>query len=160
MDQSARSATFLEFVSTLTGVSQKVVGQAQNAAQYLENFSTLADKQTGVKNTFDQLLLLYAIVRSRSTPDQAVAAILSGTYDPKSPPSWPISAQTRSLLNFVLLGTWFDPTDPSDEGTIVTPALYSESLVWLIAQAHPVGASKLAYGHWAAPPPSLQSLIG
>ena len=160
MDQSARSATFLEFVSTLTGVSQKVVGQAQTAAQYLENFSTLADKQTGVQKTIDELLVLYAILRTRSSPDQAAATILSGAYDSKSPPTWPFSTQTRSLMNFVLLGTWFDPANSDDEGTIVTPALYSESLVWLIAQAHPVGASKLAYGHWAAPPPSLQSLIG
>ena len=160
MDQSARGATFLEFVSTLTGVSQKVVGQAQNAAHYLENFAALAEKQTGAKNTFDELLMLYAILRSRSTPDQAVTTILSGAYDPKSPPTWPFSAQTRSLMNFVLLGTWFDPADINDDGIIVTSALYSESLVWLIAQAHPVGASKLGYGHWAAPPPPLKSLIG
>ena len=160
MDQSTRISTFLEFVSTLTGVSQKVVGQAQNAAQYHENFSALADRQTGVPNTFDELLLLYMALTIHSSPDQAVTTILSGSYDSQCPPTWPFSAQTRSLMNFVLLGTWFNPVDPTDDGTIVTPSLYSESLVWLIAQAHPVGASKLAYGHWAAPPPPLKSLIG
>ncbi len=160
MDQSARLSSFLEFASTLTGVSQKVVGQAQTAAQYLENFSALSDKQTGVAKSFDELLILYSFVRSRMTPDQAVTAILAGTYDPTPSVPWPFSAQTRSLMNFMLLGTWFDPLNTFDDGTIVTSALYSESLVWLIAQAHPVGSSKLAYGHWAAPPPPLKSLIG
>lgn len=162
LDQGTRLIIFLEFVSTLTGISQKVVGQAESAAEYMEHFATMANQMPTRQGSADDLLLLYAGVRSNLPPDQAVSAILSGAYDSptKTPKDWPFSGMSRSLMNFVLLGMWFNPNDPNDEGMIMTSALYAESLVWLIAQAHPVGASKLAYGHWAGPPPALKKLIG
>lgn len=162
MDQTTRLTIFLEFAATLVGVSQKVVSQAEDAAQYLEHFATMANQFPTRQGSVDDLLLLYAGVRSTMSPDQAVAAILSGAYDgpTKGPKDWKFSAMSRSLMNFLLLGMWFNPNDPTDEGMIMTSSLYSEGLVWLIAQAQPVGASKLRYGHWAKPPPPLNTLIG
>lgn len=161
MNQDANPADFVALVSDLTGVSQKIVGQAEAAASYLAQFTGVADKIAGAGATA-ALVAAYATLRAGLPPEKAVAALLDGALDPKSPcPNWPFSAMARSLMKLVLLGLWIDPTvPPPNDGVIPTAALYSESLVWLIAQAHPVGASKLAFGYWASPPPSLSDLIG
>lgn len=161
MNQSASPTDFLTLVSDLTGVSQKIVGQAEAAASYLAHFSGVADKVAGPGATA-ALVSAYANLRSTMQPQKAAAALLGGALDGASPdPKWPFSAMARSLMKVVLLGLWIDPTVPlPNDGVILTAALYSESLVWLIAQAHPVGVSKLAYGYWASPPPSLNDLIG
>lgn len=160
MDQSTRLSAFLEFSSTLTGVSQKVVGEAQQAALYLESYTTLADAVAGSGAT-DALLQFWKTFQNGMPPIAVAAGLLNGSFDTFSPDkTWPFSAMTKALMKLLLLGVWYDPAKPDDEGTIAKSALYAEGLVWLIAQANPTGASKLAYGHWANPPPPLKNLIG
>ena len=116
MDQSARLSAFLDLASALTGVSQKVVAQAEAAAGYLANYTSFADAYAA-KSATDAMLIMYSYARSTMPPDQAAAAMLGGTYDGRSPdPNWPFSAMARTLLSFVLLGIWFKPDDPTDEG--------------------------------------------
>ncbi|WP_378941006.1 hypothetical protein [Mesorhizobium sp. ANAO-SY3R2] len=158
MDPVTRLQTFIDLISTLTGVSTRVAGQAQAAARYLENYTIAADKVAGTGAT-DALLSVYAQARRKLPPENAAEKLLGGGLDGTSPDkSWPFSAMARTLMKFVLLGVWYDPKVA--EGKIPTAASYSEGLAWLIGQAHPVGASKLAYGHWAKPPPPLKDLIG
>lgn len=160
MDPVIRLQTFIDLISALTGVSIRVAGQAQAAAKYLENYTTEADMVAGTGAT-DALLTIYAQARRKLPPESAVEKLLGREFDETSPDKvWPFSAMARTLMKFVLLGVWYDPRVTDDGGRIPTAASYSESLVWLIGQAHPVGASKLAYGHWAKPPPSLKDLIG
>jgi len=162
MDPTTRLQTFLDMVSALTGVSEKVVGQAQDAAQYLENYTQLADKVAGTGAT-DALLAIYAVVRKAFPSDQAAAKLLGGGLDGTSPDkAWPFSAMARTLMKLVLLGVWYDPNskNPDDDGAIPTAASYSESLVWLIAQAHPVGYALQGHNDWTTTPPPLNQLIG
>lgn len=160
MDPATRLKTFVDLVSALTGVSTRVAGQAQAAARYLENYTTAADTVAGSGAT-EALLSTYALLRKTLPPKVAAAKLLSGAVDGPSPDKdWPFSAMARTLMKFFLLGVWYDPRIAGDEGTIPTAVSYSESLVWLIGQAHAVGASKLAYGHWAKLPPPLKDLIG
>jgi len=160
MDPTTRLQIFVDLVSGLTGVSPRVASQAQAAARYLENYMQLADQVAGVGAT-DALLTIYADVRKSLPPGEAAKKLFLGGLDKTSPDKdWPFSAMARTLMKFVLLGVWYDPKKKDDDGTIPTAVSYSESLVWLIAQAHPVGASKLAYGYWANPPPPLDKLIG
>lgn len=153
---------FIALVSALTGVSIKVVGEAETTASYLSQFQALADPSSNGDGTY-VLVDAFTVLSQNIPPDQAAATILAGKLDGFSPnPNWPLSAMARSLMKFVLLGLWLDPNNTSKdyEGEIPTAVAYSESLVWLIAQAHAVGASKMAYGHWAGPPPSLKDMIG
>ncbi len=160
MNLSAPMPNFLEFASTLTGVSQKVVGQAEQTAAFLETYAKLADAASGPSTT-QLMLTLYFQERKSFSADQVAQAFLMGGYDAQSPnPKWPFSLLVRNLMKFLLLGVWYDPTVTNDEGMIPTDAVYSQSLIWLVAQAQPTGASKLAYGHWANPPPPLNKLIG
>lgn len=160
MDFTTQMPSYLEFASTLTGVSQKVVGQAELLGSYLQNYAKFADAASGPNTTF-AVLNLYMMQRQQLSADQVVQYFINGKYDSLSPNStWPFSLLVRNLNKFLLLGVWYDPTKPDDEGTIPTDAIYAQSLIWLIAQAQPTGASKLAYGHWADPPPPLNKLIG
>jgi hypothetical protein len=148
-------------VSALTGVSEKVVGQAQDAAQYLENYTRLADA-VAKSGATDALLAIYALARQTLPPDQAAAKLFGGGLDPTSPdPKWPFSAMARTLMKLVLLGVWYHPNSKKpDDGGIPTAASYSESLVWLIAQAHPVGYALQGHNDWTTTPPPLNQLIG
>jgi hypothetical protein len=160
MTPEKRLGLFLSLGAALTGISEKVVGEAQQAAPYLDTFTTFADGVAGAGAT-DILLRFWDMSLHPLPPDQAAAAILDGRGDSFSPdPNWPFSAMAKSLMKLLLLGVWYVPGQTDDEGSIETAALYSESLVWLIAQTNPAGASKLAYGHWADPPPPLNKLIG
>jgi hypothetical protein len=160
MDFSAQLPTYLEFASELTGVSQKVVEQAEQGASFLQQYANMADAAAGAGTT-QKLLTLYFQQRQLLTAEQVVQSFLDKTYDKQSPnPTWPYSLLVRNLAKFLLLGVWFDPTNPDDEGTTPTSAIYAQGLVWLVAQAQPTGVSKLAYGHWANPPPPLKQLIG
>jgi hypothetical protein len=160
MDPTTRLQTFIDLVCALTGVSARVANQAEAAAQYLENYTQLADAVAGAGAT-DALLTIYAQVRKTLPPGEAAEKLFLGGLDGGSPDKdWPFSAMAKTLMKFVLLGVWYDPQKKDDDGTIPTAVSYSESLVWLIAQAHPVGASKLPYGYWANPPPPLDKLIG
>lgn len=160
MDPTTRMQTFIDLVCALTGISAQAVGQAEAAAQYLENYTLQADAVAGAGAT-DALLGAYAKERQKLPPQTVAGMLLDKSLDGGSPdPDWPFSAMTRNLMKFVLLGVWYNPLCATDEGRIPTAASYSEGLVWLIAQAQPTGASKLAYGHWANPPPPLKDLIG
>jgi hypothetical protein len=160
MDFTLQMPSYLEFASTLTGVSQKVVGQAEQLGSYLQAYAKFVDAASGPNTTF-ALLNFYMKQRQILSTDQVVQNFIDGNYDGQSPnPTWPYSLLVRNLTKFLLLGVWYDPTKPDDEGTIPTDAIYAQSLIWLIAQAQPTGASKLAYGHWAKPPPPLNALIG
>lgn len=160
MDPVIRLQTFIDLMSALTGVSARVCGQAQMAAHYLENYMAQADAIAG-HGSSDLLFGAFQQLRKTLPPHDAAKNLLAGTLDGQSPDKdWPFSEMARTLMKLVLLGVWYDPRIVGDEGRIRTAAAYSESLVWLIAQAHPVGASKLAYGYWAKVPPALKDLIG
>lgn len=163
MSASNNLPAFIELASTLTGVSPKVVGQAQDAASYFENYTALANANARPQ-AMDGLMQVYWLNRQKFPAPVVAAMLLSGGLDSGSPYSqFPLSVMTRNMMKLMLLGVWFEPTkmsDPDYVGDIPTALAYSESLIWLIGQAHAVGASKMAYGHWAKPPPPLKGLIG
>lgn len=162
MNASNTLPAFIELSSALTGVSQKIVGQAQSAASYYETYSGLANSHAR-PNAMDVLMQVYWLNRQKYPADVVAAMLLSGGLDSGSAyPVFKLSAMTKNLMKLLLLGVWFEPTNtnPDYEGEIPTGLIYSESLVWPIAQAHAVGDSKMRTGDWAKVPPPLNKLIG
>ncbi len=47
----------------------------------------------------------------------------------------------------------------SDEGLqqVISSQAYTKSLVWNVAQAHPMGFSVFTFGYWSQPPASLET---
>ena len=68
----------------------------------------------------------------------------------------------RSIVLLWYLGSWYKPADLKSNsalGTrklissqVVSATAYTQGLVWLIAQAHPMGYSNLQFGYWSRDP--------
>jgi hypothetical protein len=42
---------------------------------------------------------------------------------------------------------------------VISPGAYTNSLVWRVAQAHPMGYSNLQFGYWGQEPPAIDTFI-
>jgi hypothetical protein len=68
----------------------------------------------------------------------------------------------RSIVLLWYLGSWYKPDDLKTSAThgtsgpipsqVVSAKAYTLGLVWLIAQAHPMGYSNLQFGYWSRDP--------
>jgi hypothetical protein len=68
----------------------------------------------------------------------------------------------RSIVLLWYLGSWYQPADLKSNSTpgarnlilsqVVSATAYTQGLVWLIAQAHPMGYSNLQFGYWSREP--------
>jgi hypothetical protein len=155
MTNTTRRDDFLAFSRVLTGFGMDVLVDADDAADYLRIF----DAHARAINV-DAILYIYRRITTEMmmTPRQTVEAILAGTFDDRWP-AWPLSTGTKSLLKLWYTGTWVSPSTDSDP-VIPSPQAYARGLVWLAAQAHPVGVSKLRFGHWENAPPPLSEFVG
>jgi hypothetical protein len=150
----ARRDDFLAFSSALTGFGMDVLSAADGAAGYL----AIVDAKTPA-GSLDALLRVYAgQIAAGKSPTDAVAAILAGTFD-GGWPAWSLSAGIRSILKLWFVGLWID--DKSADGQPYPSAqAYARGLVWLAAQAHPVGVSNFRFGYWKDAPPPLSEFVG
>ena len=85
-----------------------------------------------------------------SDPSQAAAKVLADAQ---------LGPVARSIMKLWLLGSWYDPANPSRAVNVVSAQAYKESLVWKVMQSHPMGYSMFTYGYWAKPPPPLNQFI-
>jgi hypothetical protein len=69
----------------------------------------------------------------------------------------------RSIMLAWYLGAWYEPTDvakykgqnPSPiRYRVLSAQAYTQSWIWRIAEAHPMGYSNLRFGYWNSPPDS------
>jgi hypothetical protein len=65
----------------------------------------------------------------------------------------------RSIIKLWLLGSWYDPANPTQAVNVVSAQAYKESLVWKVMQSHPMGYSMFVFGYWAKQPPALGQFI-
>ena len=56
------------------------------------------------------------------------------------------------------LGSWYPPPfKPDSLQQVISSQAYTKSLVWNLAQAHPMGFSAFTFGYWSEQPASLQT---
>ena len=74
----------------------------------------------------------------------------------------------RSIVLMWYLGAWYEPValkalaqDPkSPVGyTVVSPKAYTQSWLWRVAQAHPMGYSDMQFGYWTRKPEPISDFI-
>jgi len=63
----------------------------------------------------------------------------------------------RSIILSWYLGAWYRPEDLAAESPfipydVVSSDAYTQSWVWRVAQAHPMGYSEFSYGYWSGEP--------
>jgi hypothetical protein len=64
----------------------------------------------------------------------------------------------QSIVAMWYLGSWYPPPFQTDGlQQVISSQAYTKSLVWNLAQAHPMGFSAFTFGYWSQPPASLET---
>ena len=105
----------------------------------------------------DELMSAFAALGNQTpplTPQQIADALLEVT---SSTPSK--QAQLcQSIVSMWYLGSWYPPPFQKDGlQQVITSQAYTKSLVWNLAQTHPMGFSAFTFGYWSQPPASLDT---
>lgn len=145
-----RLDVFLALSAALTGFSVfRLTGTGQ-AQPYLRAASDVVGEAT-----MDELLDRFRGIPETPGEDrdrQLRAEILS---HPKLGPL------ARNIIKIWFVGTWYQlppewrdafGTNPRDVTFVVSPAAYTEGLLWPAIGANPPGAKAPGYGTWADPP--------
>ncbi|MCW2803095.1 MAG: hypothetical protein JWN06_1312 [Propionibacteriaceae bacterium] len=146
-------AVFLSLSATLTGYSRfRLLGTGQVEPYLVTTRSAVGD------DVFGELLSAFAAVERESADDPAAcdralrALVLS---DEKLGPI------ARNLIKMWFVGTWYElPQEWRDRFAageqlathVVSPASYTEGLLWPTIGANPPGAKGQGFGSWVGPP--------
>lgn len=64
----------------------------------------------------------------------------------------------QAIIAMWYLGSWYPPAFlPHSRQQVVSAQAYTKSLVWNLAQAHPMGFSAFTFGYWSTPPAALET---
>jgi hypothetical protein len=144
---------FVALSSALTGVSPAQLRPALDPIGIAEQYLAMIQKPTStvLPATLTSLLTTFEQQSSApGTPDKAAAFVLA------DPTLGPVA---RSIIKMWLLGSWYDPSNPTTAIQVVSSQAYKESLVWKVMQSHPMGYSVFSFGYWAGPPPAFDQFI-
>lgn len=137
---------FVRLSSALTGVAASQLKPALDpigiADQYLQT----------VQQSIDSTTLQHVLATVPADPGAAVD-VASLLDDPTLGPV------ARSIIKLWLLGSWYEPANPSTAVQVVSAQAYKESLVWKVMQSHPMGYSMFTFGYWAEEPPALDQFL-
>jgi len=152
VDEHAELSGFLELSALLTGFSTFELRGTGQAEAYL---ATLGDA-TGV-GTVRALLAAFRGVRDDADDDAALERGLRGRILSDAA----LGPVARGLIKLWYVGTWHalpaswheaHGTAAGDRTFVVSPAAYTEGLLWPAVGANPSGAKPFGYGTWALPP--------
>ncbi|SDD53602.1 hypothetical protein SAMN04489747_1172 [Auraticoccus monumenti] len=146
-------AAFLGLSATLTGYSRfRLLGTGQ-AEPYLATVRSAVGEEV-----LGRLLTAFAVVEQEAAGDPAVldrrlrALVLSDEL---------LGPVARNLIKMWFVGTWYElPQDWRDRFAtreqlpthVVSPASYTEGLLWPTIGANPPGAKGQGFGSWVGPP--------
>lgn len=64
----------------------------------------------------------------------------------------------QAIISMWYLGSWYPPPFQTDGlQQVISSQAYTKSLVWNLAQAHPMGFSAFTFGYWSQQPASLET---
>ncbi|ASF46031.1 hypothetical protein [Methylovulum psychrotolerans] len=144
---------FIDFSVTLTGFSTFRLQGTGMAAPYFETVQKIIGPAT-----LDELLLQYQAIVATANGDAATLDnLLRNTIfnDPKFGPV------TRNIIKLWFVGTWYQlpkdwwgayGTGEQGDSFVVSPAAYTEGLLWPTVGVTPAGAKAPGYDSWVNAP--------
>lgn len=166
-DEATALANFVGLTQVLTGFSSTVFAPPVDPnpqPQQEQYFDFLADPANGVAADFAHLLALYqgavagGPAPTPGTPEaQRVGQALLDNAA--------VGPLARRIIKLWYTGSWYAEPPAGNERPanmlqVVTSQAYVNGLMWRVAQAHPMGLSKLRFGYWTSPPPALDKFTG
>ena len=100
---------------------------------------------------------------STQTPKPTPQQIADTLLEVSSPTPSPQAHLCQSIIAMWYLGSWYKPGVPGMNGfappaeEVISQQAYTKSLVWNLAQSHPMGFSPFTFGYWSQPPGSLDT---
>ncbi|HEX7676788.1 MAG TPA: hypothetical protein VF713_01600, partial [Thermoanaerobaculia bacterium] len=118
-----------------------------------ETFYIFVVSQAG-QQAMDDLLNAFRAIQTQ--PAQKIAdTLLEVTTTPPSNQA----LLCQSIIAMWYLGSWYPPANllGTSLQQVISSQAYTKSLVWNVAQAHPMGFSAFTFGYWSNPPASLDA---
>jgi hypothetical protein len=151
---------FVEMSAILTGIDAKKLAPAIDPVNVKQEYFAIISRNAGAD--FQELLATYQEQR-RPFVDGNNALLLDKKAELakqvlSAEPA--LVALARNIMLLWYLGTWAPSSQDPGNRRVVSSKAYTQGWVWQVAQAHPMGFSKLVFGYWQTPPVALSSYIG
>ena len=72
-------------------------------------------------------------------------------------PATAYAATAQRIIAMWYTGQWFTDVSNAGSGTMINADAYQQTLMYVVAQAHPPGAKQPGYASWAEPPIDIPS---
>jgi len=152
---------FADMSAALTGFQSSFIRPFLDPVNLSGTFYTFAVSQVG-QPRMDALMSAFQALSNQTpklTPQQIADTLLETSLDAPS-----LQAQLcQSIVAMWYLGSWYTPGVLGGNGfappalQVISQQAYTKSLVWNLAQAHPMGFSAFTFGYWSEQPASLQT---
>jgi hypothetical protein len=148
---------FANMSAALTGFQSSFIRPFLDPVNLSGIFYQFAVAQVG-QTMMDTLMSGFAALSSQ-TPPLTAQQIADSLLEVSSPTPPSNQAQLcQSILAMWYLGSWYPPPFQTDGlQQVISSQAYTKSLVWNLAQAHPMGFSAFTFGYWSQAPASLET---
>jgi hypothetical protein len=147
---------FANMSAALTGFQPSFIRPFLDPVNLSGSFYTFAVSQVG-QQMMDALMSAFDALNSQ-TPPLSPQAIADALLEVSSTTPSPQAQLCQSIVAMWYVGSWYPP--PFQTGglqQVISSQAYTKSLVWNLAQAHPMGFSAFTFGYWSQPPASLET---
>jgi hypothetical protein len=147
---------FANLSAALTGFQPAFIRPFLDPVDLSGTFYSFAVAQIG-QPMMDALLSAFDAL-SKQTPALPPQAIADTLLEVASATPSPQAQLCQSIVAMWYLGSWYPPPFQT-EGLhqVISSQAYTKSLVWNLAQAHPMGFSAFTFGYWSQPPASIET---
>jgi len=156
-DQQTRDSIVQDFANmsaALTGFQTGFLRPFADATNLSGIFYDFVVSQAG-QEKMDALLNAFRPIQTQNP--QTIADTLLETASPNPPTE---QAQLcQAIVAMWYLGSWYPPPFLANTSLqqVVSSQAYTKSLVWNVAQSHPMGFSTFKFGYWSEAPKSLDN---
>jgi hypothetical protein len=148
---------FANISAALTGFQPSFIRPFLDPVNLSGTFYEFAVSQAG-QSMMDTLLDAFRALQNQ-TPTPTPQTIANTLLEVTSTTPSNQAQLCQSIIAMWYLGSWYPPPFLASTSLqqVISSQAYTKSLVWNVAQAHPMGFSAFTFGYWAQPPASLST---
>ena len=147
---------FANMSAALTGFQPSFIRPFLDPVNLSGIFYQYAVAQVG-QQMMDTLMSAFDALSSQQpplTPQQIADSLL----EVSSPTPSNQALLCQAIIAMWYLGSWYPPPFQTNGlHQVISSQAYTKSLVWNVAQAHPMGFSAFTFGYWSQPPAPLET---
>lgn len=147
---------FANLSAALTGFQSSFIRPFLDPVNLSGTFYQFAVAQVG-QSMMDALMSAFDAL-SNQKPPLTTQQIADTLLEISSATPSPQAQLCQAIIAMWYLGSWYPPPfQPDGLHQVISSQAYTKSLVWNIAQSHPMGFSPFTFGYWSQTPASLET---